>query len=44
MLKLCNLSDHIADSCYLTDTVGLQKVSRADDEPCDAQLQDTVSF
>ena len=42
MLKLCILSDHITDSCYLTDTAGLQKVSHAD-EPCNAQFQDTVS-
>ena len=42
MLKLCILSDHITDSHYLTDTAGLQKVSH-DDEPCNAQLQDTVS-
>ena len=42
MFKLCILSDHITDSHYLTDTDGLQKVSH-DDEPCNAQLQDTVS-
>ena len=42
MLKLCILSDHITDSHYLTDMAGLQKVS-LDDEPCNAQLQDTVS-
>ena len=42
MLKLCILSDHITDSRYLTDMAGLQKVSH-DDEPCNAQLQDTVS-
>ena len=43
MLKLCILSDHITDSHYLTDTVGLQKVSHDDNEPCNAQLQDMVS-
>ena len=42
VLKLCILSDDITDSCYLTDTADLRKVSH-DDEPFKAQLQDTVS-
>ena len=42
MFKLRILSDHITNLCYFTDTDGLQKVSH-DDEPCNAQLQDTVS-
>ena len=42
MFKLHILSDHITNLHYFTDTDGLQKVSH-DDEPCNAQLQDTVS-
>ena len=42
MFKLCILLDHITNSHYFTDTDDLQKVSH-DDEPCNAQLQDTVS-
>ena len=42
MFKLHILSDHITNLHYFTDTDDLQKVSY-DDEPCNAQLQDTVS-
>ena len=42
MFKLCILPDRITNLHYFPDTDGLQKISH-DDEPCNAQLQDTVS-